>query len=105
MIRRPPRSTLFPYTTLFRSQLVEQIEIVEREIRDVLDPRGVRRAAVAGMAREVHGEALREALLERKPASRAAGAVEEEQGGARAGGQEVDRSRADRETAALDRHQ
>src|SRR3712207_8918625 len=23
MIRRPPRSTLFPYTTLFRSQLVE----------------------------------------------------------------------------------
>src|SRR2546427_7073523 len=24
MIRRPPRSTLFPYTTLFRSQLVGQ---------------------------------------------------------------------------------
>src|SRR5258708_26977931 len=24
MIRRPPRSTLFPYTTLFRSQLVEE---------------------------------------------------------------------------------
>src|SRR2546430_5369625 len=24
MIRRPPRSTLFPYTTLFRSELVEQ---------------------------------------------------------------------------------
>src|SRR5438034_5545749 len=24
MIRRPPRSTLFPYTTLFRSQLLEQ---------------------------------------------------------------------------------
>src|SRR5256885_3807808 len=23
MIRRPPRSTLFPYTTLFRSRLVE----------------------------------------------------------------------------------
>src|SRR3712207_7618096 len=23
MIRRPPRSTLFPYTTLFRSELVE----------------------------------------------------------------------------------
>src|SRR3712207_7445385 len=23
MIRRPPRSTLFPYTTLFRSQIVE----------------------------------------------------------------------------------
>src|SRR2546422_1647846 len=25
MIRRPPRSTLFPYTTLFRSNLVEQL--------------------------------------------------------------------------------
>src|SRR3712207_7366476 len=24
MIRRPPRSTLFPYTTLFRSQVVRQ---------------------------------------------------------------------------------
>src|SRR5256885_16787561 len=24
MIRRPPRSTLFPYTTLFRSKLVEK---------------------------------------------------------------------------------
>src|SRR5258708_30094242 len=26
MIRRPPRSTLFPYTTLFRSQMVLQLE-------------------------------------------------------------------------------
>src|SRR2546426_5759947 len=25
MIRRPPRSTLFPYTTLFRSQSLEQV--------------------------------------------------------------------------------
>src|SRR3712207_6881231 len=25
MIRRPPRSTLFPYTTLFRSPLLEQV--------------------------------------------------------------------------------
>src|SRR3712207_7798493 len=29
MIRRPPRSTLFPYTTLFRSQL-EQLERLSR---------------------------------------------------------------------------
>src|SRR3712207_9222391 len=27
MIRRPPRSTLFPYTTLFRSRGVPQIEV------------------------------------------------------------------------------
>src|SRR5437879_10056232 len=25
-IRRPPRSTLFPYTTLFRSQMIEAVE-------------------------------------------------------------------------------
>src|SRR2546430_10974477 len=26
MIRRPPRSTLFPYTTLFRSQIVRTVQ-------------------------------------------------------------------------------
>src|SRR2546426_4709199 len=31
MIRRPPRSTLFPYTTLFRSQPVAQQIQIERE--------------------------------------------------------------------------
>src|SRR3712207_8274802 len=30
MIRRPPRSTLFPYTTLFRSIEVEGVEQVDR---------------------------------------------------------------------------
>src|SRR3712207_8331710 len=33
MIRRPPRSTLFPYTTLFRSPLRRTIQ---REIEDAL---------------------------------------------------------------------
>src|SRR2546430_13541595 len=27
MIRRPPRSTLFPYTTLFRSHVLQEIEL------------------------------------------------------------------------------
>src|SRR3712207_9096904 len=31
MIRRPPRSTLFPYTTLFRSELAVDLQLVERE--------------------------------------------------------------------------
>src|SRR2546427_4836579 len=36
MIRRPPRSTLFPYTTLFRS-----VKIADDEIQyDVVGPRG-----------------------------------------------------------------
>src|SRR3712207_8446315 len=33
MIRRPPRSTLFPYTTLFRSKAEEQrAEYLERKV-------------------------------------------------------------------------
>src|SRR5438445_7531407 len=38
MIRRPPRSTLFPYTTLFRSQ-GHDVRILEELVgRDILDP-------------------------------------------------------------------
>src|SRR3712207_9006835 len=29
MIRRPPRSTLFPYTTLFRSYSINEVEIID----------------------------------------------------------------------------
>src|SRR3712207_7824867 len=29
MIRRPPRSTLFPYTTLFRSTVVRSVEHID----------------------------------------------------------------------------
>src|SRR3712207_8293671 len=29
MIRRPPRSTLFPYTTLFRSQVEDHVAVAE----------------------------------------------------------------------------
>src|SRR3712207_9455324 len=47
MIRRPPRSTLFPYTTLFRSFLGEEIargheysertaEVIDLEVRRIL---------------------------------------------------------------------
>src|SRR3712207_7354938 len=32
MIRRPPRSTLFPYTTLFRSQALGQPVVVENRV-------------------------------------------------------------------------
>src|SRR3712207_8953625 len=44
MIRRPPRSTLFPYTTLFRS-LAEVTTSKDVEHARVLGTRGVRRAA------------------------------------------------------------
>src|SRR5688572_32704729 len=44
MIRRPPRSTLFPYTTLFRSQRqVEQHHVpVDDEVPELVDARGHR---------------------------------------------------------------
>src|SRR3712207_7837057 len=53
MIRRPPRSTLFPYTTLFRSQLLEVQRTVEVRVRH----RGEERLRVG-----VHGPA-KERLL------------------------------------------
>src|SRR3712207_7238540 len=44
MIRRPPRSTLFPYTTLFRS--AQRVEVEARALRGEAE-HAVRRAAVA----------------------------------------------------------
>src|SRR5256885_3465762 len=44
MIRRPPRSTLFPYTTLFRSEIpvetaLHALELAGREgVRTILNP-------------------------------------------------------------------
>src|SRR6202044_2603963 len=35
MIRRPPRSTLFPYTTLFRSDLADADALVQHQLADV----------------------------------------------------------------------
>src|SRR3712207_9335343 len=37
MIRRPPRSTLFPYTTLFRS-MVDEVEFTSYYGRPILKP-------------------------------------------------------------------
>src|SRR5258708_8482004 len=39
MIRRPPRSTLFPYTTLFRSELTGQSQRRIQELRASLEER------------------------------------------------------------------
>src|SRR5258708_17022649 len=61
MIRRPPRSTLFPYTTLFRSCLEHGIiEGLRRLSFNRLKPRGIRsrarrRLVVDGWATERAG--------------------------------------------------
>src|SRR3954467_5302573 len=41
MIRRPPRSTLFPYTTLFRSNDTATPEIYTLSLHDALDGRRI----------------------------------------------------------------
>src|SRR3712207_9415845 len=42
MIRRPPRSTLFPYTTLFRSVKVKSIASDETKLNEHLEREGIR---------------------------------------------------------------
>src|SRR5438067_4998197 len=44
MIRRPPRSTLFPYTTLFRSQRTHETASLEISIVQVLGEEALRYA-------------------------------------------------------------
>src|SRR2546426_6639091 len=47
MIRRPPRSTLFPYTTLFRSHLGGAIKNLPAQVSRRLGPAVERRASRA----------------------------------------------------------
>src|SRR2546422_10149735 len=42
MIRRPPRSTLFPYTTLFRSTAAESFAVTARGRKSRILPCGLR---------------------------------------------------------------
>src|SRR3712207_7889318 len=64
MIRRPPRSTLFPYTTLFRSEAVERhpaaVRVAARRVA-----RPGRRARGAGPARRLVAVPLRDGRRER----------------------------------------
>src|SRR2546430_1663069 len=68
MIRRPPRSTLFPYTTLFRSQLLERRVLLEvivaigKAERRLADDDGVT-IRVLEVGRQLHVEQRRESRL------------------------------------------
>src|SRR5256886_17048569 len=73
MIRRPPRSTLFPYTTLFRSILLRAHELISvhqqhRLIGGVLE-RKLRHAPTRGHFGDVHQVAL-ERLVQQDVARR-----------------------------------
>src|SRR3712207_8308255 len=59
MIRRPPRSTLFPYTTLFRSHVGGSSDCKHSELHRRHCPfSGVGLAHAAGVARQERGPAL-----------------------------------------------
>src|SRR3712207_7960627 len=61
MIRRPPRSTLFPYTTLFRSAPTGAVVHIAGAEQPSDAPRGDR--AVALLALRQHGRVSRAQLL------------------------------------------
>src|SRR3712207_4951790 len=69
MIRRPPRSTLFPYTTLFRSDQVDQLGLAASQAqvaqRLVVDREQRRRRAVLGAHVRDRGS-VGQAKLDRK---------------------------------------
>src|SRR5260370_2275332 len=67
MIRRPPRSTLFPYTTLFRSQDTALAEAIqgpagERRRNGGADAERPRRQARGGVRSEEHTSELQSHL-------------------------------------------
>src|SRR2546430_17443073 len=65
MIRRPPRSTLFPYTTLFRSRaLAEQLERLQAE--DANAAAGPLAREAKELARQLEAGRLDQQTIERQ---------------------------------------
>src|SRR5947208_12727544 len=67
MIRRPPRSTLFPYTTLFRSRVGAEVrehrvdlrsDELRRQVENALDPDGILRGHGGDHRSEEHTSEL-----------------------------------------------
>src|SRR5256712_6320129 len=69
MIRRPPRSTLFPYTTLFRSLAAGRLRLFGTELLGLGDLRGAAPArTVRAESGRDHGDAhlVRERLVDHR---------------------------------------
>src|SRR3954466_12171989 len=65
MIRRPPRSTLFPYTTLFRSNDTATTEIYTLSLHDALDGRRIIRSEEHTSELQSHDNLVCRLLLEK----------------------------------------
>src|SRR3954465_9709002 len=66
MIRRPPRSTLFPYTTLFRSNDTATTEIYTLSLHDALGGRRIIRSEEHTSELQSHDNLVCRLLLEKK---------------------------------------
>src|SRR3954462_10422246 len=66
MIRRPPRSTLFPYTTLFRSNDTATTEIYTLSLHDALGGRRMIRSEEHTSELQSHDNLVCRLLVEKK---------------------------------------
>src|SRR5260221_666872 len=68
MIRRPPRSTLFPYTTLFRSLIRRHVPLVRRIALHMIAklPPNVERSEEHTSELQSHSDLVCRLLLEKK---------------------------------------
>src|SRR5260370_21588718 len=80
MIRRPPRSTLFPYTTLFRSHLARRDHLLDHRDSHHRRSRRLGRSGSGGVRSEEHTSELQShlnlvcrLLLEKKKRTPASG--------------------------------
>src|SRR3712207_7832926 len=63
MIRRPPRSTLFPYTTLFRSEPIDEALLQDLQLEHQLLDRATYLKVLAEAAEQPEVKALAERLI------------------------------------------
>src|SRR5258707_6883468 len=67
MIRRPPRSTLFPYTTLFRSPIIRrELHVIRKIIQDETWLEGERRGCPVSPHDSIVQERVCSVVLDRK---------------------------------------
>jgi hypothetical protein len=70
---------------LLQPELVEKVEVIEREVENVVEVLDALPGAESGMRRRIHGETLRQITEKRGPRHRTPGTMQEDQRWALAG--------------------